>query len=98
MELKGRAAIVTGGAGGLGSATVRRLIEAGMRVVIFDRDGDRAEELAGELGAPAVAVTGDATTDEDVGAAVDAARHHAPLTVLVNVAGGGVGGGRTVGR
>jgi NAD(P)-dependent dehydrogenase (short-subunit alcohol dehydrogenase family) len=49
MKLEGRSAIVTGGAGGLGAATVRRLVEAGMRVVIFDRDIDRGEALAKEL-------------------------------------------------
>src|SRR5439155_12884080 len=43
MNLEGRSAIVTGGAGGLGSATVRRLIDVGMRVAVFDRDGGPAE-------------------------------------------------------
>ena len=51
MELQGRSAIVTGGAGGLGAATVRRLVDQGMGVAIFDMAGDRAKELAGELGA-----------------------------------------------
>ena len=43
-----------------------------------------------------LAVGGDVTDDDDVGAAIDAARSLGPLSVLVNVAGGGVGGGRTV--
>lgn len=98
MELRGRAAIVTGGAGGLGSATVRRLAALGTGVVIFDRDGDRAALLAKELGDGAVGVGGDTTEDGDVIAAVDAARELGPLAVVVNVAGGGVGGGRTLGR
>jgi NAD(P)-dependent dehydrogenase (short-subunit alcohol dehydrogenase family) len=98
MQLQGRAAIVTGGAGGLGSVTARRLAGLGMGVVVFDRDGDRAVELAKELDADAVGVGGDTTDDEDVAAAVDAARSLGPPAVLVNVAGGGVGGGRTVGR
>ena len=38
MELKGRSALVTGGAGGLGAATVRHLVSIGMGVAIFDRD------------------------------------------------------------
>ncbi|MGH9092148.1 MAG: SDR family NAD(P)-dependent oxidoreductase, partial [Acidimicrobiales bacterium] len=42
METKGRSAIVTGGAGGLGSATARRLAALGMGVVVFDRDAERA--------------------------------------------------------
>ena len=53
MNLDGRSAIVTGGAGGLGSATVRRLVDAGMHVAIFDRDLDRTQDLAKELKAPA---------------------------------------------
>ena len=98
MEIEGRSAIVTGGAGGLGSATVRQLLKAGMGVVVVDRDADRAKELAEELGSRAVAVSGDVCRDEDVAAAIDAARQLGPLSVLVNVAGGGVGGGRLVGR
>lgn len=98
MELEGRSAIVTGGAGGLGSATVRRLVEVGMRVVVFDRDADKADELAKELGDQALATSGDVTDDDDVAAAIDAARSLGPIWVLVNVAGGGVGGGRLVNR
>ncbi len=98
MELAGRSALVTGGAGGLGAATVRRLVDVGMSVAIFDRDGDRAEALADELGAAAVGVGGDVNDDADVQAAIAAATSRAPLAVVVNVAGGATGGGRTVGR
>jgi NAD(P)-dependent dehydrogenase (short-subunit alcohol dehydrogenase family) len=98
MEVQGRSAIVTGGAGGLGSATVRRLVDIGVRVAVFDRDADRAGELAKELGDAAVAVGGDVVDDDDVAAAIEAASALGPLSILVNVAGGGVGGGRTVGR
>lgn len=98
MEITGRSALVTGGAGGLGSATARRLTECGMGVVVFDRDGDRADELAKELGDGAVAASGDVTDDDDVAAAIETAGSLGSLTVLVNVAGGGVGGGRLVGR
>jgi NAD(P)-dependent dehydrogenase (short-subunit alcohol dehydrogenase family) len=98
MDLQGRAAIVTGGAGGLGAATVQHLASVGMRVVVFDRDGDRAAEVAKELGDAAAAVAGDTTDDGDVAAAIDTARSLGVLSLLVNVAGGGVGGGRTVAR
>jgi NAD(P)-dependent dehydrogenase (short-subunit alcohol dehydrogenase family) len=90
--------MVTGGAGGLGSATVRHLVGAAMRVAVFDRDGDRARALAKELGDTAIAVGGDVTYDEDVLAAIAAASSLGVLSLLVNVAGGGVGGGRTVAR
>ena len=98
MNLEGRSAIVTGGAGGLGSATVRHLAGAGMHVAIFDRDGDRAGELAKELGDLTIAVGGDVTDDEDVAAAIAGASSLGLLSLLVNVAGGGTGGGRTVAR
>jgi NAD(P)-dependent dehydrogenase (short-subunit alcohol dehydrogenase family) len=98
VELNGRSAIVTGGAGGLGGATVRRLAEVGAAVAIFDRDTAGAEALAKELGDRVVAVGGDVNDDDAVAAAVRAAVALAPLGLVVNVAGGGVGAGRTVGR
>jgi len=98
MDLDGRSALVTGGAGGLGAATVRRLVELGLGVAVLDRDADRAAELAKDLGDGAVAVGGDVNDDGDVAAAIEAARSVGTLSLVVNVAGGGVGGGRTVGR
>jgi len=50
MKLNGSVALVTGGASGLGAATVRRLAAGGARVVIVDRDEARGQALAGELG------------------------------------------------
>jgi NAD(P)-dependent dehydrogenase (short-subunit alcohol dehydrogenase family) len=98
MELTGRSALVTGGAGGLGAATVRHLVAIGMGVAVFDRDADRAGELVEDLGGGAVAADGDVNHDPDVEAAIDAARSLGALSLVVNIAGGGLGGGRTVGR
>ncbi|HLU43001.1 MAG TPA: SDR family NAD(P)-dependent oxidoreductase, partial [Microthrixaceae bacterium] len=98
MQLEGRAAIVTGGAGGLGAATVRHLVDLGVGVAVFDRDGTRAKELAVELGERAVAVGGDVTDDDDVAAAIAAAEGLGALSIVVNVAGGATIAGRTVGR
>jgi NAD(P)-dependent dehydrogenase (short-subunit alcohol dehydrogenase family) len=98
VNLEGRSAVVTGGAGGLGSALVRKLAEAGMHVVVFDRDKDRANEIANECGTGAVAVSGDTNDDGAVDSAIEAAYAASPLALVANVAGGGVGGGRTVGR
>ena len=89
---------MTGGAGGLGAATVRRLVERGMGVAIFDRDAGRAKALAAELGARAVAVSGDVAVDDDVAAAIAAAASLGALSLVVNVAGGATGGGRILGR
>jgi NAD(P)-dependent dehydrogenase (short-subunit alcohol dehydrogenase family) len=69
-----------------------------MAVVVFDRDGERAAEVAKEVGPSAVSASGDVNDDDAVQAAIAAAGELGPLSVLVNVAGGGVGGGRTVGR
>jgi len=99
MEFIGRSAIVTGGAGGLGAATARRLIELGAAVAIFDRDASGAQSMATELGDTAVAVGGDVTDDDDVYSAIQAAQSVGTLSIVVNVAGGGVrGAGRTLGR
>jgi NAD(P)-dependent dehydrogenase (short-subunit alcohol dehydrogenase family) len=98
MDLRGRSAIVTGGAGGLGGATVEHLASLGVRVVAFDRDGDRAKALADGLGDDVVAAAGDTTDDDAVGAAIEAAQGLGTFSILVNVAGGGVGGGKTLSR
>jgi NAD(P)-dependent dehydrogenase (short-subunit alcohol dehydrogenase family) len=96
VELTGNAAIVTGGVGGLGEATVRRLMRAGMRVVIADLDSDRGVALAAELGATFVHT--DVTDEDSVGAAVGAAGTLGPLRVAVSAHGGPAAVGRVVGR
>ena len=73
MDLNGSAAFISGGASGLGEATARELLTRGARVAIFDRDGDKAEALAGELGDGAAAFQGDVTDEAAVQAAVDGA-------------------------
>ena len=98
MDLTGRSAIVTGGAGGLGAATVKHLVDLGVGVAIFDFAADRAADLASSLGDRAVAVGGDVNDDDAVAAAIEAASSVGTLSIVVNVAGGGVGGGRTVGK
>ena len=98
MDLTGRSAIVTGGAGGLGAATVRHLAGLGVGVAVFDRDGDRAQELAKELGDAVVGVAGDTTEDADVEAAIEAARSVGTLSIVANIAGGATGGGRTLAK
>ena len=55
-DLRDKVALVTGGAGGLGSATCRALAEAGAVVVMADLDEDRGTQLARELGGHFVAV------------------------------------------
>ena len=98
MELDARSALVTGGAGGLGAATVAHLAALGMGVAIFDRATDAAQALAEELGDGVVAAGGDVNDDDDVAAAIEAARSVGTLALVVNVAGGGVAPERTVGH
>lgn len=98
MNPRDSSAIVTGGAGGLGAATVRRLLGFGMRVAVFDRSRRRVAELTRDLGHDVVGVDGDVTDDADVATAIDAARSLGVLAVVVNVAGGGIGGGLTATR
>jgi NAD(P)-dependent dehydrogenase (short-subunit alcohol dehydrogenase family) len=89
MKLQGAVALVTGGASGLGEATVRRLVAAGARVVIVDRDDKRGPALAQELGESARFVKTDVTSADDVGKAIDAATQLGGLRVAVSCAGVG---------
>ncbi len=89
MELKDAAALVTGGASGLGEATVRRLHAAGARVVIVDRDQQKGEALAASLGANARFAETDVTSAEQVQAALEKAAALGPVRVCVSCAGVG---------
>jgi NAD(P)-dependent dehydrogenase (short-subunit alcohol dehydrogenase family) len=98
MRLEGNVALVTGGASGLGEATVRHLVDRGALVVVFDRDVDRATDLAQNLGSAAVAVGGDAGSEEDVANAVAAAQAHGPFRIAITCAGGASRSARTVAK
>jgi NAD(P)-dependent dehydrogenase (short-subunit alcohol dehydrogenase family) len=98
MELKDVAAIVTGGAGGFGEATVRRLAAAGAKVVIADLAEDRGKALADDLGGSVRFVPTDVTDEESVGAAVGVASDLGPLRVAVIVHGGPAAGARVLNR
>ena len=73
MEIEGAAALVAGGASGLGEATARRLHAAGATVVIADLNAERGAALAEELGERATFAEANVTEPEAVRAAVDAA-------------------------
>ena len=63
-RLAGKVAVVTGGAGGIGGATARRLAREGARVVVIDVDGERGEQVAAEVAGMAVAA--DVAREDDV--------------------------------
>ena len=90
-------ALVTGGASGLGEATVRRLHADGAAVVVVDLPSSDGEALAAELGDRARFAPADVRDEAQVQAAVDAARELGTLRVVVNCAGVGTPG-RVVGR
>ena len=69
-EFKDSVAIVTGGAGGLGEATVRELVDSGCAVVIADMNDDKGEALAAELGDRVRYVRTDVLDDDAVGEAI----------------------------
>src|SRR5881227_3753898 len=97
MQIEDAGALVTGGASGLGEATVRRLTARGAVVTIVDRDEARAEALAKELGHGTQFAVADVTDADQVQAAVDQAASAAPLRIVVNCAGLGWAG-RVVNR
>jgi NAD(P)-dependent dehydrogenase (short-subunit alcohol dehydrogenase family) len=87
MQIQGTSAIVSGGASGLGEATVRRLHAQGAHVVILDRDETRGSALAKALGARATFAKTDVTSEPEVQAAVATAAGMAPLRIAVSCAG-----------
>jgi 3-hydroxyacyl-CoA dehydrogenase / 3-hydroxy-2-methylbutyryl-CoA dehydrogenase len=87
MDIKGRSAIVAGGAGGLGGAVVRRLVAAGAAVVVLDPDHDRASALVAEVGPNVATVEGDSNDDEAVGRAVASAQGFAPFSIAISATG-----------
>ncbi len=97
MEIRDKGALVTGGASGLGEATVRRLHAAGATTVIADLNEERGAALAAELGERAVFVKADVSKPDDVTSAVAAATDRGGLHVAVSCAGIGPAA-RTVNR
>ena len=97
LELNGASAIVTGGASGLGEASVRALAAKGAKVVILDldRQQEKGDALAKEVGG--IFAAADVTDAEQVIAAVEAAKELGPLRAVVNSAGIGWAT-RTIGR
>jgi NAD(P)-dependent dehydrogenase (short-subunit alcohol dehydrogenase family) len=94
-RLDGKVAVITGGASGIGEATVRLFAGEGARVVIADVQDERGRRLAGELGPRAVYARTDVREETQVAAAIaGAARRFGRLDCLFNNAGAaGVSGG-----
>lgn len=88
MEVNDSVALVTGGASGLGRASVEALIARGAKVVICDLPRSPGESVAAELGGSVAFATTDVTNPEEVRAAVDlAVERFGGLHIAVNCAG-----------
>ncbi|WP_020661439.1 3-hydroxyacyl-CoA dehydrogenase [Amycolatopsis benzoatilytica] len=87
MDIAGSVALVTGGASGLGLATVRALHGAGAKVVVVDLPSSDGEAVAEELGEGVLFAAADVTSEAEVSSALDAAAALGPLRVAVNCAG-----------
>jgi NAD(P)-dependent dehydrogenase (short-subunit alcohol dehydrogenase family) len=98
MDPRGKVALVTGGASGLGGATVRALVARGARVVIADKSREQGEALANELGPGTLFADTDVTNEAAMQGAVDAAKQaYGGLHVCIGCAGIGTAG-RIVGK
>jgi NAD(P)-dependent dehydrogenase (short-subunit alcohol dehydrogenase family) len=86
MKIEGQAALVTGGASGLGEATARELARLGAKVAVLDVNLAQAEKVAAEIGG--VACQCDITNTDSLSAALaKAAQAHGPARILMNIAG-----------
>jgi len=88
MRLKGKTAIVTGGASGFGAGIAERFAAEGARVLIADLHGDAGKAVAEAIGGGAFAHQTDVSDDASVASlAADALRHLGRIDILVNNAG-----------
>jgi len=93
MEIKNKVAVVTGGASGLGEATVRNIVTHGGKALIIDLNEERGKALEGELGNDKVIFQKtDVTSEEQVKGALDRiVKEFGSIHICVNCAGIGVG-------
>ena len=99
MKIQGKTVVVTGGASGLGEATVRHLVQAGAKVAVFDLSPERGAALQAELGKAISHHAVDVADEVQVSAALEAAvQQLGPVYAVVNCAGIPGKAGRIVGK
>jgi len=90
MKINGSVAVVTGGASGLGEATVRNYVEGGGRVSILDLQEEKGQDLAAELGDNAIFCSANVTDEKSVQSAIDKTMEaFGAIHIAVNCAGVG---------
>ena len=91
MKLDQTVAVITGGASGLGEATVRNFVEGGARVAIFDMNTEKGEQVASELGDAAIFCAVNVTDENSISSGVAATMEKfGKINANVNCAGIGV--------
>ncbi|MBX3709171.1 MAG: SDR family NAD(P)-dependent oxidoreductase [Gammaproteobacteria bacterium] len=86
MEIKNCAAIITGGASGMGAATARMLSQHGVKIALFDLNKEAASKIASEING--IAISCDVTQPDSVQAAITIAQQqHGPARIWINCAG-----------
>jgi NAD(P)-dependent dehydrogenase (short-subunit alcohol dehydrogenase family) len=99
MQLKNKVAVVTGGASGLGGATVERFVSRGARVAIFDLNEEKGQALADRLGEAAAFYQVNVADDDSIAAAIEGTMEtFGAIHICVNCAGRGGGATKTLGR
>ncbi|NKE63128.1 SDR family NAD(P)-dependent oxidoreductase [Lentzea sp. PSKA42] len=91
VDLTGQVALVTGGAGGIGVAVVRRLAKLGARVAVLDLDAARAQRIASEVGG--IAISGDVAAPSTMPAVVEQVEKEFGRLDIVHL-NAGIGGGQ----
>jgi len=90
MEVKGKTAVITGGASGLGAATAERLYDMDAKIVIIDMNKNKGEALCKKLGANAVFAQTNVTDTTQVQAAINLAlEKFGKIDICINCAGTG---------
>lgn len=99
MQLENKVALVTGGASGLGRATIEKFAGAGARVAIFDLNEEQGPEVAESIGEGAIFCRVDVADDDAIASAMASVKDaFGALHICVNCAGRGGGATKTLGK